>query len=196
MAACLEAGVRLNRGGYAHSMALASVHLSPLSMAIGVAIYLVILFGPTPPVRFNAMRRVAAFISRLAYVGAFFGLAMGGAYLALTGSAKAAAIGGAAAGLLFALLMGLVAAVAAAAIRLLHPEAWEFAQAWSGAGFSVLRSWWGFRRFQRGRRQLRVFSALRKEWLSETRPRLSARDFLDARRTAIEDSLSAKEGAP
>jgi hypothetical protein len=192
MASCLDVGMRFPRGEYPHRMALATVHFSPLSVAIGVAIYLVIIVvGPTPPIPYGGMPRFVGAVTGLAYAGALFGTAIGGAAFAVTDSAKLSAMAGAFAGLLFFVALGLVAAVAGAVIHLLRPEGWEFAQAWSGAGFSVPRSWWSFRRFQQGRRYMRVFSALRKEWLSETGPRLSARDFLDARRTAIEVSLRA-----
>jgi hypothetical protein len=48
-------------------------------------------------------------------------------------------------------------------------------------------SWWGLRRVQQRGRLVRVHALLGKEWLRETRPRLGARDFLGARRRAIED---------
>jgi hypothetical protein len=135
------------------------------------------------------MPRVVGALAGLAYAGALFGLATGGFALAETGSAKAAAVAGAAAGVFIALLLGLVASGATLVVRRLRPEAWEFGRAWSEAGFWCVSSWWGLRRFRQMRRQIRLLVALRNEWLSEAGPRPSARQFLAARRQSIEERL-------
>jgi hypothetical protein len=181
----ITGGAGSPRGLLSRRVRLSSAHFSPVAAVIGSAIYLIVLLGPTPPVRSNGMSRAAG----LAYVGAAFGIALGGWYLALTGSAKAAVIGGVVSGLLFAALMGLWSAAFGAVSRRFRPEAWEFSRAWWECGFSSTRSWWGFRRLPHMRRQSRVSAALRREWLREASPRPTARAFLEARRRPIEDRL-------
>ena len=174
----------------APNLTLASLHLSPVTVAIGVALYLMVLLGPTPPIRFLRAPRFVGATLGLAYVSALFGVAFGGFFLAVTGSAKAAAIGGAAAGVLFAIFMGLVSSGAAVVIRRLRPETWQFARAWSEAGFWSVDSWWNLRRIRQTRRQTRLFIALRHEWMTLATPRPSAGQFLEARRPSIDGRLS------
>jgi hypothetical protein len=170
-------------------MRLASVHVAPVTAIIGTTIYLLVLVGPTPPARRGDFSRPRGVLNAFVYMGTGFGVASGGLYFALTGSVKAAVIGGAVSGVLFGLGMVLLLGLFALVIRHFRPELWKFGRAWSDCGFSSTKSWWGFRRFRYIRRQARISAALRKEWLSEALPRRSAQAFLDSQKPSIEDRL-------